>query len=137
MTKEKVTVGVTDAGAQHLAALMDTEWFETEMAVYLLAISTALARNLVVSEKPLAGVKTKFNVGSLDRDGRLRDLVQLMGPENLSDPYEYAEKLAEVGLEFLKNKFVDQDLLLSDVLSPDFSKTTDTSVKGIEETSTS
>lgn len=114
----KVTVGVTDQGAQHLAALMETGWFGSEMAAYLLAISTALARELVTDPTPLAGVTTKWNVGSLDRDGRLRDLVRLTGPEDVRDPYEYAERLADTGLEYLRDRVVNQGSMLSDVLDP-------------------
>jgi hypothetical protein len=128
--KTKVTVGMTDQGSQYLAALMETGWFASEMAAFLLAISTALSRALHASEFPLRGVTTKWNVGSLDKDGRLRDIVKLMGPEDLQDPYEYAERLAEVGLEFLKHKIVDQELLLSDVLEPGLA---DLSAAGIEE----
>jgi len=118
MEQTKVTVGVTAQGARHLDELMDTGWFGSEMAAYLLAVGTALSRGLTPSPAPLKGVTTKWNVGSLDRDGRLRELVGLMGPEGLQDPYEYAERLAEVGLEFLKRKIVDQEQLLSDVLEP-------------------
>ncbi|HUW95205.1 MAG TPA: hypothetical protein VMW58_05420 [Anaerolineae bacterium] len=114
----KVTLGVTDSGAKYLEELMSTRWFSSEMAAYLLAVSTALSRKLAVSRAPLKGVTTKWNVGSLDRDGSLRELVRLMGPGDLQDPYEYAERLAEAGLQFLKHKIVDEELLLSDVLEP-------------------
>ena len=77
----KVTVGLTGEGDQNLADLMETGWFESEMVAYLVAVSTALSRALVVSQAPLTGVGTKWNVGSLDKDGRLREMVNLLGPD--------------------------------------------------------
>lgn len=114
--KGRVTVGVSDKCNVFIKSLLETEWFDSEMAVFLLSVSIALSYELKVSDKPLSGLTTKFNIGSLDRDGKLRDMVKVIGSAGEKDPYEYAERLAEAGLEFLKVKLIDQGLLLSDIL---------------------
>ena len=114
--KDKVTVGVTAAGAANLAKMMQTGWFKEEVDAYRLAISVALARGLVGDPKAMAGLKTKFNVGSLDPDGRIRTMIGLMVADAGSRPYEHAERRAEAGLEFLARRLVDENVMLSDVL---------------------
>lgn len=117
------TVGVTNQGDQNLDALMQTGWFPSEIAAYLLAITTSLSWQLSASRKPLTKTKTKFNVGSLDGDGRLRDIVTLMGGDAVGDPYEYAERLADIGLQFLKTRIVDQNQMLSEAIDPELAET--------------
>ena len=112
---QRVTVGVNDAGAENLQALMDSEWFEMEKDVYLLAISAALARDLEVSQTSIPGIRTKFNVGSLDQGGQLKAMVKVLAGGAVADPYDHAERLAHAGLEYLKLRIVDQGATLSEV----------------------
>ena len=110
--RDRVTVGVTPDGAENLAALMETGWFQDEMDAYRLAISTALAESL---EAPaVSGAQTKFNVGTLDRDGRLRELVTLL--HDSPRPYEDSERLAHAGLQLLRRRIVDDQMTLTEAL---------------------
>src|SRR6266851_266796 len=115
-TKDKITVGLTPAGGASLEREMGTGRFKTDLDAYRLAISVALARGLVADPDAMTGVKTKFNVGSLDPDGRIRTMIGLMVPEAGTRVYDHAERRAEAGLEFLARKLVDDNALLSEVL---------------------
>ncbi len=112
--RDKVTVGVTREGAANLASLMESRWFDEEVDAYRVAIAAAVGAELNVAEA-LAGVQTKYNVGSLDRDGSIAALVRAMFPD-ASRPYDYAERLADAGLRYLKARIVDQGMLLADAL---------------------
>jgi hypothetical protein len=114
--RDKNTLGLTSDGQDDLTELVNTEWFEAEMDVYRLAVAVALGRDLDVSAEPLRGVETKWNVGSLDRDGQLKELIQASAPE-VSRPYEYSERLAEVGLRYLREGLVTARQTLSSVIT--------------------
>src|SRR3989442_14695823 len=108
--KDKVTVGLTPTGAANLERVIHTGWFKTDLDAYRLAIGVALARGLLADPKSMVGVKTKFNVGSLDPDGRIRTMINLMVPDAGPRAYEHAERRAEAGLEFLAQSLADQNL---------------------------
>jgi hypothetical protein len=110
--RDRVTVGVTPDGAENLAALMETGWFQDEMDAYRLAISTALSEAL--DAPSISGAQTKFNVGTLDRDGRLRQLVTLL--HDSPRPYEDSERLAHAGLQLLRRRIVDDQMTLAEAL---------------------
>jgi len=110
--RDRVTVGVTPEGAGNLAALMDTGWFQDEMDAYRLAISIALAEG--VDADSVTGAQTKFNVGTLDRDGRLRQLVTAL--HDSAKPYELSERLANAGLQVLRRRIVDDQMTLTEAL---------------------
>lgn len=123
---DKVTVGLTAEGRAALAEIMATGWFRDEVDAYRVAIALALSKGLVTDESRLTGVETKFNVGTLNRNDEVRQLLSRLGPEG-TRPIEYAERLADAGLRFLSTKLVQQDEMLSDVLfavaSPDTADT--------------
>ena len=119
MTKEtgKSTVGTTSEGARNLDSLMETGWFSSEVSAYKTAIGVALAQR---PGYPLPAVQirnTKWNIGTLDKDGRLSSLIDLITQGEVDEPYEYAEQLADLGLDYLKQRIVDQDQMLSEVLT--------------------
>jgi len=115
--RDKVTVGVTPDGAVNLAALMESGWFTDEIDAYRLAIATAFGEQLNVDAVVLAGVQTKYNIGTLDRDGKVSAMVRAFSPEAATRPFEYSERLADAGLRYLKTRIVDQGLLLADALA--------------------
>jgi hypothetical protein len=110
--RDRVTVGVTPQGAENLAALMETGWFQDEMDAYRLAISIALAEG--IDADAITGAQTKFNVGTLDRDGRLRQLV--MALHEPAKPYELCERLAHAGLELLRRRIAIDQMTLAEAL---------------------
>jgi hypothetical protein len=108
------TLGLTADGQAHLEKVMETKWFDAEMDAFRLAVAVALGQGLEVAEGPLrAG--TKWNVGTLDRDGQLKALVLAHAP-GAPRPYEYAEKLADVGMKFLREGLVDAQQTLASVV---------------------
>jgi hypothetical protein len=114
--RDRVTVGVTATGAANLEAVMATGWFTEEVDAYRSAVALALKLGMT----PLAtltGVQTKYNVGTLDRDGKLAQLVRLMAPAAGARPYEYVERLADAGLGALRARLVDGGALLSETLA--------------------
>lgn len=111
----RITVGVTDIGNAALAKLMTTNLFAAEMDAYKVAIALALRAGLS-SDQPLSGVKTKFNIGSLDPDGSLVELVRLLDSSGVGDPVARAERLADSGLAMLASRLVDSEQLLTEAL---------------------
>lgn len=114
---DRRTLGLTPAAQQLLDSLMALGWFRQEADVFRLAVSVGLARGLKKDPSDLVGLSTKWNVGTLDSDGRLRDLVRSLVPESGDHPFAYAELTAHAGLEWLKTKLVDEHAMLSEALS--------------------
>lgn len=111
---DKRTVGLNDEGAKNLEAIMATEWFNEEIDAFRLAISVALANDNIDEET--SGVTTKWNVGTLDPDGKLRAMIKAISDEEVSRPFARAEALASAGLVYLKRRLVDENARLADVL---------------------
>src|SRR5688572_20061591 len=114
---DKTTLGLTPEGWMHLDELMQTGWFAEQLDAYRLAIAVALARQLPINPDGLAGVTTKWNRGSLERDGRVRALLLTIA--HASRPYAHAEALADAGVRYLRQRLVDEHALLADVIDPD------------------
>ena len=111
----RVTVGLTPAGSEALTKVMSTKWFATEMDAYKVAIAVALRSEINV-DQPLVGVTTKFNMGSLDPDGKLVALIESVFGARAGDPGVLAERLAEQGLGIIATKLLDHEERLTDVL---------------------
>ena len=105
---EPTTVGMTTAGHQTLTALKhnpDDEHsgpFHQMKDAYLFSVSLALRCGKIAPES-LVTDKTFLNVGSLDPDRSLYDVVSLLRPtECANEPvYRTVMRLAEAGLEEL------------------------------------
>jgi hypothetical protein len=115
--RDRVTVGVTPEGARNIELLMQTGWFADEVDAYRTSIAVAISHGLDVTESNLPGVQTKYNVGTLDRDGRLARLVRGLVDGQPPRPYEYCERLADAGLRYLRSRLVDQGAMLTEVLT--------------------
>jgi hypothetical protein len=116
--EDKRTLGVTAEGAAVLESLMATGWFEEEMDAYRLAISVAFAQGLLSEPDEMTGVTTKWNVGTLDPDGKLRSMVLALSDQEVDRPYADAERRAAAGLRYLKGELVDRQAQLAEVLIP-------------------
>jgi hypothetical protein len=114
--RDKVTVGLTPGGAERLERVLEGGWFQSDLDAYRAAIIVALGKGIVSDGDRMTGVKTKFNVGSLDPDGRLRDLVELLAIEPAARTFEYAERCADAGLEYMAGKLSNGKTLFSEVL---------------------
>lgn len=108
---DRVTLGITPSGQEYLARVMDTGWFATELDVYKAAVAVGLRE--CDGEQPPAPthVRTKYNRGTLDGDGTLRELIKLRYPDT-ETPYRLAEALADLGLEVLARSIDRGDLIM-------------------------
>ena len=114
---DKRTLGVTAEGAQALEEIMRTEWFAEEMDAYRVAISLAFANDLIKEPSEMAGVSTKWNIGTLDPDNLLRSMVLAFSNEDVDRPYAHAEARAAAGLAYLKHRLVDEKAELAEILT--------------------
>lgn len=94
--RDTVTVGLTDETHRMLRQLKDDGVFNEMRDGYRLGIALAIADGIIAPEGTKMG--TFLNVGSLDPDNTLRDVITEMYPEAADRPYAYAERLAEAGV---------------------------------------
>lgn len=116
---DRKTVSASNAANTALDMLTKVHhWFEDGIEAYRVAIAVALARGLSEDDVPeRVNATTKYNVGSLDPEGRIRDLISIMRPQDSVRPYAVAEWLAEAGLAYILRQLED-GALLSEVLQP-------------------
>ena len=100
LTNDVNTVGLTAASHEKLKRLKEENVFAEMIDAYRFAIGLAI-RNKVVAPEGLS-CTTIYNVGSLDADGLIRDVVRGLYPDT-STPYRLAERLAEAGIEILSD----------------------------------
>lgn len=116
MNDDRNTVGVTAEGQECLDQIMETGWFRREMDAYRLAVAVGIGNGLPEDETS-SRFDTKWNVGTIDRDGMLAALIQALLPDEVR-PYARAERLAAVGLRFLRGRLIDDHASLEDLMSP-------------------
>jgi hypothetical protein len=114
--QDRATVGLNATGWANMEAIMETGWFEEQIDAYRVAIAVALAKDLAIDEGGLVGVTTKWNRGTLDKDGRVKTLIATLLPRAAQRPYDYANLLADAGIRYLRQRLVDDRMLLSEVL---------------------
>ena len=110
---DTVTVGLTSAGHSSLQRLKDDGVFSEMIDGYRFAIGLAVHRRMIAPDT--ISTETIFNVGSLDRDGMIRDLVVSLYPEAKERPYSFAERLAEAGVEELVQLYDSRQLRFSEL----------------------
>lgn len=116
-TSDKKQIGLTLAGSEALAELMEKRLFHSETDAYKCGIAYALGRGLSLGDAPDGGYQTKFNAaGGLDTYQELRDLISVLLPEASERPYAAAEKLAELGITALAARLSAHENL-ADVLA--------------------
>jgi hypothetical protein len=99
MATDKNTIGVTEANDKFLEALTQSGLFSDQMEAAKLGIALAI-RNAVAPGEA-SGVDTKWNVGSFDRDGHVRSVLNVLYPE-IATPYRLAEHFINEGLGLLR-----------------------------------
>lgn len=113
MVEDRVTVGLTPDGEENLETVMESEFFDEELVAYRTAVAVALASDEVTDPERMKNVRTKYNVGSLDRGGEIRELVELLRPAHSEGRvYSYAERLADAGLRILSDHLSDDQPLM-------------------------
>ncbi len=100
MANDKKTIGVTSANAAILADLLSQGHFASEIDAAKFAMAYAVRQG--VKPGTTDGAGTKWNVGSVDPDGSLRAVVEILFPEDRGEPYRLFEHLLNEGLSKLR-----------------------------------
>jgi len=114
---DKTQVGLGFEANDHIANLETKyEWFANGIDCYRVAVAVALSRNKDKSDLgTVTGKKNKYSVGSIDSDGRLRELIITFRPDLSDKPYYASEWLAEIGLSIIREE-LDSGKFLSEIL---------------------
>jgi hypothetical protein len=97
MSAEDITtLGLSDETHQVLLRMKDEGIIDEMRDGYRLGVALAVARGIVAPED--TKFRTIFNVGSLDQDGLIRDVVSQLYPEASARPYSLVQRLAEAGV---------------------------------------
>jgi hypothetical protein len=107
--EDNVTVSLTEDTHAILQKFKNDGIFNEMQDGYRFGIAFAIARGLIAP----ANFKTRttfLNVGSLDKDGSLRNLITEIYPDSAERPYAMAERLAEAGLTEMGRQYENDQL---------------------------
>lgn len=111
------TIGLTRTAASNLESVMESGWFSTEADACRVAMCVALERGTYASDSEMSGRTTKFNQGTFDRDGRVRQIISVFGQPDGVSVYDYAERLIHSGLKVMADGLSADGALFSDILA--------------------
>lgn len=112
-SEDRKTIGVSLDSQATLDRLMSTNMFREQVDAARLALSVGLLGN---PDCPSQEERTtKWNVGTFDPTGEVRDLVACFRP-GVASPYRESEILIEIGLKVLKSHLVTHGQLDLEVL---------------------
>jgi len=121
VSDDRQTIGVSEGSGKTLEALVEAGVFSQQVDAAKLALSVALA----YGDSPTASQDrtTKWNVGTFDQIGDVRELVQCFMPE-CETPYKEVENLVESGLRRLAEHLeahgqLDLETLLNEIPESD------------------
>ena len=99
MTETEITktVGLTEETHGMLQRLKENKVFDEMSDGYRLGIALSISKGGAAAPEDIK-TRTFLNIGSLDPDGSIRDLITELYPEHAYKPYAYAERLAEAGV---------------------------------------
>ena len=98
---DKVTIGLTPDNDQ-VRAKIEIGLFDKDFDAAKYAMGLAMSLGLPVADMP--GTGTKWNVGSFDKDGQLRNLL-LMLHSDATEPYRTIENLINLGLQHVAKEW--------------------------------
>ena len=93
---DRSNVGLSEAAYQLCSRLKEDGIFKELLDVYRLGIALSIKSGNAAPR--ISRQRNMFNVGSLDPDGTIRDLIMELYPEHAERPYAFAEQLAEYGV---------------------------------------
>jgi hypothetical protein len=102
-TTDKNTIGVTPKAQKILDQMSEDKAFADQMDAAKFAMSIAIRRGAKVGE--VNGAGTKWNVGSFDPNGDLRNLLPIIYPD-LKTPYRGLESLIDSGLQIVAQDYL-------------------------------
>jgi hypothetical protein len=95
MSGDKITIGMTKTNDSLLNQIVSAGRFADEMDAAKFAMAYAIKNGTRTGTT--TGTGTKWNVGSFDRDGSLKSLVEELWPDN-TEPYRLIEHLMNEGV---------------------------------------
>ena len=109
MNSDRTTIGVTPSNEVILEDLVERGLFADQIEAAKFAMSIAVKANIKIEET--RGTETKWNVGSIDKDGSIRELITALY-DDINTPYKSLEFLINAGLELIgkhiaKNQEID------------------------------
>ena len=121
MIKDIANIGLSETSHAHLKEMADLGMFNDLKDGYRLAITVAIKRNVDATDHKIENRKNMFDVGGVDQNFLLRNSVKLLYPNEKDQEYKYIEKLADLGVEFIYQNFLDNDesLELGELISDD------------------
>ena len=94
------TIGLTSAGEQALAVIMDKKWFATKDSAFKAAVAYAIANNLAPTAS--GSFNTIWNVGTLDKSGDFSAIVGLVLDQR--NPWDAIKRLGDAGIRALAER---------------------------------
>ena len=117
LSEDKSQIGLTPAGQAAIEQLTESRLFSEQSDAYKLGIAYAIAAGLDIDSAPGGGYQTKFNAaGGLDKDGLVRQLIEVLEIGETGRPYATAEKLAEIGVTTIATRLAGNETL-AEILS--------------------
>jgi hypothetical protein len=101
MPEDKNTIGLTDANKAIMNQIVEKAGFKDDMDAAKFAFALAIDRGHEPAQAE--GAKTIWNVGTFDRGGELKALVQNLFP-NIDAPYRALESLMNIGFGVLADE---------------------------------
>ena len=112
MTEDRNSIGLTPANKDYIKIVKDNMKFKDLLAIGKMAFSYALRMNYDSEIRSFSeGTTTVWNIGSLDTDHELFDIVNFLAPD-IERPYDYIEAAINVGLKHLRDLFPSGDINL-------------------------
>lgn len=108
-----ITVSASDETKAILRRLKEEGVINEMLDGYRLGVAIAHAHRLPISE--VQKTSTFVNVGSLDKDGTMRNLIVELYPEHAAKPYALIEQLAEAGVAELGRRHENGQLRLGEL----------------------
>lgn len=113
--EDNITVRASDETKALLHRLKDEGYIDEMLDGYRLAVALAHVQGRLAPEGLNNKMNTFVNVGSLDKDGSLRNLIAELYPDQAAKPYAIVERLAEAGVTELARLYENNQLRFSDL----------------------
>ena len=109
MNKDIANIGLSETSHAHLKEMADLDMFNDLKDGYRLAVTVAIKRGVDATHHKVENRKNMFDVGGVDQNFLLRNSVKLLYPDQEGQEYKYIEKLADLGVGFIYQNFLDND----------------------------
>lgn len=105
MATDRKTIGLTPHARTVIAQMMESGYFQDQIDAAKFALAIAVREG--IGPGITEGTDTVWNVGSLDAEGELRQLIPVLF-EDVEGPYRVVEHLINQGLEIIGREIEDR-----------------------------